>query len=310
MTGHDLSDLLERGANRTPVGSPPLDRILTRVRKAHRRRSALTVAASSVVVTAIVLSTAALSGIWNSPEDRSRPGTVASRPAAKTSTALNGTWVVRALLDGDGLSALPSSYVDKVRLSFYDTHPGLSGVGHHQMIGDTGCNTIAGTYRKSGNRGQDLVFARNLRSTLVGCRDEPPIFSRLLDVRHVSGSGDIRYLRDVDGRVVVQLRRASDRTPPVKPTGVITGRLFRIGGPYPGDPSALSHGTITLTGASSSETDVDSYGNFAARLSPGSYEVTATSPDYMDGHGTCETWHPVQVLANSVASVDVYCQLR
>lgn len=198
MKDQDLADLLERGADRTPVGPPPFDEMLARIRNVRRRRNALAITASVATVVAVVFGTTVLSGLGGSPEHRSPPGaTASSPPASSASTALNGTWTVRALLDPDGHSAIGSLYVHKVRMTFDDG----------EMTGDTGCNSISGTYRQSGDRGQGLLFSRGLGSTLVGCRDEPPLVRRLLDVRSVSGSGDIRVLHDEGGKVVAELQR-------------------------------------------------------------------------------------------------------
>lgn len=55
---------------------------------------------------------------------------------------------------------------------------------------------------------QDLRFPREqLGSTLVSCTDEPPLVSRLLNVRHVSGSAGVRYLHAENWMIVAELRR-------------------------------------------------------------------------------------------------------
>jgi hypothetical protein len=51
-------------------------------------------------------------------------------------------------------------------------------------------------------------------------------------------------------------------------------------------------------------------GRFTAELRPGSYVITATSPDYDSGGAACEAAHPVRVSAGEVASVEVFCQVR
>jgi hypothetical protein len=93
------------------------------------------------------------------------------------------------------------------------------------------------------------------------------------------------------------------------PAGTLTGRLLVMGGPQPGR-RALSRGTITFTGASPSKAPVDAHGNFSVRLRPGTYKITATSPDYSSGDRLCVAGPPVQVADGSDASVDVYCSLR
>ena len=70
------------------------------------------------------------------------------------------------------------------------------------------------------DQGQDLVFPRaQLGSTLVGCRDEPPLDTRLLAVRHVSGSGDVRYLHAANWMIIAELRQTpSDSAKPTSGT--------------------------------------------------------------------------------------------
>ncbi|MEP6761858.1 MAG: META domain-containing protein [Sporichthyaceae bacterium] len=115
-----------------------------------------------------------------------------------TSTDLNGTWNVRALVGPNGQSVLPDSARDNVRLTFADG----------EMTGTTGCNDVFGTYEQTGDNDQDLRFPRRqLGSTLVGCTDEPPLVSRLLEVRHVSGSAGVRYLHAVNWMIIAELRR-------------------------------------------------------------------------------------------------------
>lgn len=105
---------------------------------------------------------------------------------------------MRALVGRDGQSVLPGPYADKVRMTFQNG----------EMTGTTGCNDVGGPYEQSGNQGQDLVFPRaQLGSTLALCRDDPPLVTRLLEVRHVSGSGDVRYLHAANWMIVAELRR-------------------------------------------------------------------------------------------------------
>lgn len=102
----------------------------------------------------------------------------------------------------------------------------------------------------------------------------------------------------------------SDAENPQSPAGTLTGRLLFIGGPYPGDPRALSRGTVTFTGVSPSKAHVDVRGNFSVKLKPGTYRITATSSDYLGGDGICEAMGPVLVIDGGDVSVDVYCQIR
>lgn len=200
MTDQHLTDLLERAADRTHVGPPPLGDMLVRTRHARRRRAVLLAAAVSAAVVAVVGGTAVLSGPGSSPQRDLGPADTSVSPSptteSSTSGTLNGTWTVRALVGPDGQSVLSSSYDHTVEMTFKDG----------EMTGTTGCNDVFGTYEQSGDRG--LVFPRpQLGSTLVGCGDEPPLITRLLDVRHVSGSGAVRYLHADNWMIIAELRR-------------------------------------------------------------------------------------------------------
>lgn len=213
MTGQNLTDLLERAAERTHVGPPPLERMLARHRHLRRRRTAFATAAASVAVVAVVGGTSVYSGPGSSPEHDTGPAGTSSSPVptedrrtaspdnAKhdlASTGLNGTWTVRALVGRDGKSVLPAPYADKVQMTFNDG----------EMRGNAGCNEVWGTYKASGDRGEDLVFPRAQLTSYASC-DEAPLVTRLLDVRHVSGSGDVRYLHAENWMIVAELHRRS-----------------------------------------------------------------------------------------------------
>ena len=119
-----------------------------------------------------------------------------ARAATSPSNSLDGTWTVVGLVGPNGESVLPDAYQGKVTLTF----------DHGQLSGSTGCNDVFGTYVQTG---RDLVFpAADLGSTLVGCGDEPPLVSRLLDVRHISGSGDVRRLHADNWMILVVLHRS------------------------------------------------------------------------------------------------------
>jgi heat shock protein HslJ len=120
----------------------------------------------------------------------------AERPTASNSPepTLSGRWAVRALVGPHGESVLVGPYADELEMTFTKGH----------MSGHSGCNSVFGTYEKDR---EDLTFPpRQLGSTLVGC-DEPPLVRRLLDVRHVSGAGDVRYLHADNWMIVAALRR-------------------------------------------------------------------------------------------------------
>lgn len=127
---------------------------------------------------------------------RSPAGSTSDRPT--TDTSLDGDWTVRALVGTSGQSVLSASAIDKMKLTF----------ARGDMTGTTVCNSVWGTYEQGG--AQDLrFFNEKLGTTLVACRDEPPLTSRLLDVRHVSGSSDVRYLHAENWMIIAELRRAT-----------------------------------------------------------------------------------------------------
>lgn len=204
MTDPNLTELLERVGERTHVGPPPVERMMAGARRMRRRRSMLLTAATAAAVVATVGGATLLSAPGSNSQDHTTP---AASPSVTPTTSgelpasvdLEGAWRVRALVGANGQSVfLPDSPGDRPRLTFTDG----------EMTGTTGCNDVFGTYKQSGGQGQDLRFPpQQLGSTLVGCSDEPPLVSRLLDVRHVSGSAGTRYLHAENWMIVAKLRR-------------------------------------------------------------------------------------------------------
>lgn len=96
----------------------------------------------------------------------------------------------------------------------------------------------------------------------------------------------------------------------VTTTGRVAGRLVSVGGPAPSAQGPLSGGTVTFAGGTLVAAKVDSHGRFSAQLRPGTYRVTATSPNYLGGHGLCVTPGPLRVTAKGSTSVKVYCEER
>jgi hypothetical protein len=66
---------------------------------------------------------------------------------------------------------------------------------------------------------------------------------------------------------------------------------------------------VVFTGTPPAQAHLDTHGRFLVHLTPGTYRVRATSPDYINGHGLCEARQPVQVTDGGRASVKVYCQI-
>lgn len=117
------------------------------------------------------------------------PGGVSSNDVA-----LKGTWRVSALVSENGDSLLAGAYADQLQLTF----------DAGRMTGTSGCNDISAVYA---TEGRDLrVNRESMSSTAVGC-EEPPLAARLLDVRHISRSGDTVYLHAEDWMIVVALTR-------------------------------------------------------------------------------------------------------
>jgi len=114
--------------------------------------------------------------------------------AAASQPPLSGTWAVKTLVDADGQSVLAARYADRVQLTF----------SNGTMSGDSGCNDLGGPYTQDG---ADLVFSPEMMTTLVGCKGEPPLMTRLLAVRHLSGAGDVRYLLDAADAKIAELHR-------------------------------------------------------------------------------------------------------
>lgn len=212
---HDHLDRLDRLMDDVPVGSAPVDALLTagRAAKRHRRRAFVggAAAATALVLGGGAMATQALTGAGGSSPD----GAVATAPAhtpteAATSSSrpplegLDGTWTVRALVGANGRSALPAAYRGRVHLTF----------SQGKVKGTTGCNDIFGTYQLDG---ADLRFPRgDLGTTLVGCDDEPPLLERLEAVRHVSPGedADSLTLHARNWMIVAVLERPGPATEP------------------------------------------------------------------------------------------------
>jgi hypothetical protein len=110
------------------------------------------------------------------------------------------------------------------------------------------------------------------------------------------------------GTASSQSESLASQTPP---TGRVGGHVLFVGGPAPGLPRVLKHGgTVTFTGVLTFSTPVHTHGAFSAHLSPGTYKVTATSPDDDGGRAVCAARRPVRTTEGSSASVKVYCQIR
>ncbi len=195
MTHHDLTDLLERAADRTDVGAPPVDALLRGVRRRRRRHAVL----GGVAVTAVGVAVAIAVPVLLQPgDDRDRADV---RPDTQETTSpppsidLDGSYVVVALVRHNGRPA-PATY----------RHHHLYMAFRNGTIraGD-GCNDLSGGYALRGDR---FHLKRDVTSTLVGCSPPPPpLFGRLGDVVSVARDQGGTYLQDANGKVVIALVR-------------------------------------------------------------------------------------------------------
>ncbi len=95
-------------------------------------------------------------------------------------------------------------------------------------------------------------------------------------------------------------------------TGTITGQVKLVGGPADGASSMrpAAGGVVTFARSGHTTAAMSEHGRFHAELRPGTYVVTATSPDYDSGGASCQAVHPVRVSAGKVVSVEVVCPVR
>jgi hypothetical protein len=93
-------------------------------------------------------------------------------------------------------------------------------------------------------------------------------------------------------------------------TGTLTGKVEYVGGPPGTHPRPVAQGTVMFAGAGQEVAAISEHGRFSAALKPGTYTVTATSPDYNAGHEPCEAMHQVRVAAGETVSTVVFCQVR
>lgn len=90
----------------------------------------------------------------------------------------------------------------------------------------------------------------------------------------------------------------------------LTGHIYMVGGPAATAPRAVS-GTVTVEGADGSHTvTAGADGRYSIRLRPGTYTVSATSPQYNDGTGRCSANAPAAVGRSGARTADVYCQMK
>jgi len=195
MTHPDLTDLLERAADRTDVGAPPVDALLRGVRRRRRRHAVL----GGVALTAVGVAAAIAVPVLLQPgDDRGRARV---QPDIQETTSppptidLDGSYVVVALVRHHGRPA-PATYRHH--------HLYMSFRNGTIRTGD-GCNDLSGGYALRGDR---FHLKRDVTNTLVGCSPPPPpLFGRLGDVVSVARDQGGTYLEDRKGNVVIALVR-------------------------------------------------------------------------------------------------------
>ena len=196
MTHHDLTDLLERAADRTDVGAPPVGAMLRGVRRRRHRRAVLAGAGLTLVA---VTTAIAVPVLTNPPSHRTpaEPQTVPDSDAPTSAPAfdLEGTYVVAALVRRNGRPA-PTSYGHtKFHLVFRE----------RTVHAFDGCNELSGGYAL---HGESFELKGHVFESDVGCMPGPaPLFERIGDVVSVARDQGGTYLEDSSGAVVIALVR-------------------------------------------------------------------------------------------------------
>jgi len=115
---------------------------------------------------------------------------------------LEGEWKVTELTNRAGRSLLTGRFVTAVRMKF----------SQGKVTGSTGCNDVFADYKQSGIDGRFLTFpnGEGFGSTLAACTNEPPLMTRLLEVRYVSEWDGVLYLRGASGPTIAVLERANE----------------------------------------------------------------------------------------------------
>jgi hypothetical protein len=195
MTHHHLTDLLERAADRTDVGPPPVDALLRSVRRRRRRHAVL----GGLAVTAVAVAVAIAVPVLLRPGDDGDRADV--QPDLQDTTSppraidLDGSYVVVALVRSNGRPAPATYRHHRLQMSFRN---GTIRAGD-------GCNELESGYALRGDR---FHLRRDVTNTLVGCSPPPPpLFGRLGDVVSVARDQGGTYLVDASGHVVIALAR-------------------------------------------------------------------------------------------------------
>lgn len=193
MTHQHLTDLLERVADRTDVGAPPVDALLSGVRRRRRRHAVLggvglTLAAVATAIAVPVLTNPASHRTPAEPQ----PSGNSHQPPNHPAVDLEGQYIVVALVRRNGRPAPATFHDARLRMTFTT----------NRLEGYDGCNHFGGGYVV---RGAQLQL-KSLATNLIGCSPQPPpLFERLSDVTSVARDQGGTYLEDAKGNVVIAL---------------------------------------------------------------------------------------------------------
>jgi heat shock protein HslJ len=194
MTHQHLTDLLERAADRTDVGAPPLDALLRGVRRRRRRHAVL----GGIGLTLVAVTTAiAVPVLTNPPGDRTPAVPFVGGPASTQPPAfdLEGSYLVMALVRRNGRPAPATYHHVRMGMTFRDG----------TISATDGCNTLSGGFALNGDR---FRLKRDASVTLRDCAPgPPPLFERFGDVVSVARDQGGTYLEDASGDVVIALAR-------------------------------------------------------------------------------------------------------
>jgi heat shock protein HslJ len=194
MTHHDLTDLLERAADRTDVGPAPVDGMLRGVRR-HRHRHAVL---AGVGLTLAAVATAIAVPVLTNPTDGQTHATpqVGPGPTDRPTTAtvrLEGRYLVTALVRKNGRPAPVSYRHTRFTVEFRDS----------RIRAFDGCNELSGGFVL---RGDHFRLRNHVTQTAVSCLPGPaPFFERLTEVTTVARDQGGTYLEDADGNVVIAM---------------------------------------------------------------------------------------------------------
>ena len=208
MSEENLSDLLDRAADGHAVGSPPLDQMLARGRRARKRRARFMVLTASVVVGGLIAGT---TWLFN-PSDSPGPADSPTDGVVK----LDGTWTVSALTNANGISMVSGRNAPITVTFTQGTEGGLQqgpimpGVGFPNgtvTIDSPQCHFSA-KYLQSAGAVRGLRFSSDMGWAVTSdtrCVPEKVLYGALPSVRHATESDGVLSLLAEDGSTIATL---------------------------------------------------------------------------------------------------------